>query len=358
MKAVCDSGRFNIVGLVTKPLSYNKSGSPILTPARQFATEYDINIFHTEDVYSEEFANLIWLLRPDLLFVCDFGKILPKRVLKGALLGGINLHGSLLPKYRGAAPVHWAIMSGDLFTGISIIHMTPEIDAGPVIAQSPLIPIGSREDAEMLENRLADYGAGLVLDTMCKMASGENVRIIEQNHNKVSQAPRLKKEDGLIRWTDSAQQIFNIYRAMKFWPKIFTDWKRSNGNVTRLILGGIVPLDDSYREWDNVDVAELLNDFDSNPVISDAKIKNLTVFRAGIVDNAPHIHETVRKHPFNRRPLHWTPGTVIRANKEDLFIAAGEGVVRITQIQPVGKKMMPVAEFLRGYPIKPGDKLG
>jgi methionyl-tRNA formyltransferase len=354
MEAMYDSGLFHIVGLATKPLSYDKQGNPIITPARQFAAKYDIPIFYYEDIHSDDFARVLWLLRPDLLFVCDFGEILSKRVLKGALLGGINLHGSLLPKYRGAAPVHWAIMSGDLFTGISIIHMTPEIDAGPVIAQSPPIPIGSREDVETLENRLAEYGAGIVVDTICKMATGEQVRIIEQIQSKVSKAPRLKKEDGFVHWTDSSVQIFNGFRAMKFWPKLFTDWHRSSGGAaTRLILGGVVPLDDSYQELDSEDFTDAVF---VEPMMNDAKMENLAVLRAGFVDNEPHIH-TGRGHK-HRRPSHWIPGTVIRAEGADLLIAAGEGVVRITQVQPAGKKMMSISDFLRGYPVKPGDKLG
>jgi methionyl-tRNA formyltransferase len=290
-------------------------------------------------------------------------------------LGGINLHGSLLPKYRGAAPVHRAIMSGESFTGISIIHMTPQIDAGPVIAQSPPIPIPPYETVEELEERLAYFGAELVLETLRKMAKNEPVRIIEQFHKLASKAPRLKKEDGLINWSNSSRTISNYYRAMSVWPKSYTDWTREDGTKLRLILGQIIPLDDSFREL-------LYEDYSDSvfvgPVLTDAKMDNLAAFRArrkvknnssnNSLNNSPNDWQNNSQHntPSHqhlsyqhlKRPGWWKPGTVIRANGQDLIIAAGEGTVQILQIQPAGKKMMNVRDFLLGYPVKPEDQLG
>jgi methionyl-tRNA formyltransferase len=363
IQAIYDSGEFDIQCLVTNPLRYDKFNQPIITPARQFAEQNHIAISEKEDVHSLEFFDFLYLMRPDILFVCDFGQILSKRVLSGSLLGGINLHGSLLPKYRGAAPVHWAIMNGESFTGISIIHMTPQIDAGPVIAQSPPIPIHPYETVEELEERLANFGAELVLETLRKMAKNEPVRIIEQFHELASKAPRLKKEDGLVNWSNSSRVIFNRYRAMSVWPKSYTDWTRDDGTKLRLILGPIIPLDDSFRELSYEDFGDPVF---VEPMLTDAKMDNLAVFRAYRKNKndsrnipAPQYEPPHHKpHQHLKRPGWWKPGTVIRANGQDLIVTAGEGTVQILQIQPVGKKMMNVRDFLLGYPIKSGNQFG
>ena len=356
MRALCESGLYEIVCLVTNPQKHDRSGCPIITPARRFAEQYNIAISEKEDVHSQEFFDFIYLVRPDLLFVCDFGQILSQGVLKGPLLGGINLHGSLLPKYRGAAPVHWAIMNGETITGVSVIHMTPQVDAGPVIAQSAPIPIGPRETVGQLEERLAEYGAELIFDVVQKMACNEDVRIIPQIHAKASKAPRLKKQSGLVDWTLSSKNIFNNFRAMSLWPKFFTDWLREDGSTLRLILDSLDPLNDELRDL-------IVEDFSDpvyvEPVLTDAKMENLAVLRSRWVDSSSNMekprHDLRR---FSRRPSWWLPGTVIRAREDELIVAAGEGALRINRLQPVGKKIMDAIDFLRGYPIKQGDRLG
>jgi methionyl-tRNA formyltransferase len=349
IRALCESDLIEVICLVTKPARCDKSGRPIITPARQVAAEYNIPISDKEDVNSPEFFDFLYLVRPDLIFVCDFGQILSKRVLSGSLLGGINLHGSLLPKFRGAAPVHWAILTGERYTGVSIIRMTPQIDAGPVIAQSPPIPISPRETVIELEERLAEYGAELVLDTISKMAYNETIRIIEQLHHHVSKAPRLKKESGSVPWDGSSHDIFNHHRAMVPWPRAFTDWHREDGFTLRLILGEIHPLDNEFKELINEDYSMPIF---VAPVLTDAKMDNLAELKAAPV-NPP-----IKPHPHLRRPAWWKPGVIIRAEGDELIVAAADGMIRISQIQPAGKKMMPVRDFLRGYPIKQGDKLG
>jgi len=350
MQALCECDLFEIVCLVTGPLRYDKQGNPMITPSRLVADEYNIPIAEYENVNSNDCFEFLYLVRPDLIFVCDFGQILSRRTLSGSLVGGINLHGSLLPRFRGAAPVHWAILTGEPYTGVSIIRMTPKVDAGPVIAQSPPIPISPHETVVELEERLAEYGAELVLNTVSQMAHGKTVRIIEQLHDRVSQAPRFTKESGFVPWDRSSQEVFNHYRAMIPWPRAFTNWKRDNGSSLRLILGDMVPLDDSLRELENEDFSQA---FYVAPVLIDAKMDNLAELKA-----TPKNVPDKRRPPHSQRPAWWQPGVVIRAEENDLIVATKEGAVRIEQIQPAGKRMMQVHEFLRGYPIKQGDKLG
>jgi len=350
IRALCESERFEVTCLVTSPIRHDKNRQPIVTPARQVAAEYDILVSEHENVNTEEFFEFLYLMRPDLIFVCDFGQILSKRTLSGAILGGINLHGSLLPRFRGAAPVHWALLTGEPYTGVSIIHMTPKIDAGPVIAQSPPIPISPYETVVELEERLADYGAELVLDTVSRMAQHEVVRIIDQLHDGVSKAPRFTKNDGFVPWESSSWMVFNHFRATIQWPRAFTDWLRTDGSPLRLILGDMIPLDNSLQEI-------VLTDYSQTsfvtPVLTDAKIDNLAELKA--ISKTLPAQLRVSHFP---RPAWWKPGMVIQASEEMLIVAAGEGTVRIKQIQPAGKKMMSVQDFLRGYPVKPGDQLG
>ncbi|GHT42865.1 methionyl-tRNA formyltransferase [Planctomycetales bacterium] len=343
----CGDDTFDIVCLVTNPLRYDKKGQPIITPARKIAAEFNIPVSDKEDVHSQEFFDFLFLIRPDLLFVCDFGQILPQKALAGSILGGINLHGSLLPRLRGAAPVHWAIISGEQYTGVSIIHMTPKVDAGPVIAQSPPIPIGARETVEELEERLADYGAELVFDVALKMASNQTIKIIEQLHGKASKAPRFKKENGRVNWSGTSREIFNHYRAMQPWPRTFTNWIREDGSELCVILGLISPLDNDLRELIEEDY---LQKEIVDPLLADAKMNNL----ADLLSER-YSQKTPERSLVQSKPAWWRPGVVIKAESGELMIAASDGVVRIVEIQPTGKKMMPVKDFLLGYHIKTGE---
>ena len=350
MRRLWENGEFEIVGLVTTPLKYEKSGEPILTPARRFAAEVDLGIFETDNIHAQELFDFLYLVRPEHIFVCDFGRILPNSLLRAPLVGGINLHGSLLPKYRGAAPVHWAILNGDEYTGISVIQMTTQVDAGPVIAQSPPIPIGPHETTDELEKRLADYGAELVLHTIRRLSGTETVKIIPQLASEVSKAPKIKKEDGRIDWSRDSLAVFNHYRAMVSWPRSFTDWKRDNGSVLRLIVGPVQPLDDQLYEL--VELPDYVEPRYVEPILTDAKMDNL----AEIQWAARKKESGELERSLSGRLESWKPGVVIEASGNRLIVAAGEGAVRILQIQPAGKRPMDAEAFLRGYPIKPGDR--
>jgi methionyl-tRNA formyltransferase len=377
MRAICDSGEFEVQCLVTNPLRFDKNNQPIVTPARKFAAEYEIPVCEKHEFKSQEFYDFIYLMRPDLLFVCDFGHILSKLALRGAVLGGINLHGSLLPKYRGAAPVNWSVINGDSFTGVSIIHMTPTVDAGPVIAQSPPIAINPYENVLELEERLANFGAPLVLETIRKMSSGNPVRILEQSHKQSTKAPKLTKEDGRINWELSSYEIYNWFRATVFWPRLFTTWHRANKQELRLIFNNITPLYDNFEEI-------IFNDYTLPqivpPILVDAKFDNLNMINKTSKRSSENSSENiVKKNQLKtggkkskavinssflqsnqkaKRPSWWRAGVVVKVSGDELIVAAGEGVIKISQIQPAGKRIMSVQEFLSGYKIELGEKFG
>lgn len=238
-------------------------------------------------------------LHADLLVVCDYGEILRPATLATTRLGGVNLHGSLLPKYRGAAPVQWAILHGDAETGNTVIQMTPGLDAGPCLAQE-CTPIYPDEDAATLETRLAALGAKLVLRVVDELSRG-TAKPIEQNSGEASKAPRLTKEHGAIDWSRSSLEIKNLVRGVRPWPRAYTFWHRAAVPPMRL----------------NIDGVQLVGPGD--------------VAAQG--------------------------GTVVDATNR-LLVSTGDGIVEILAVQAAGKRAMSAAEFLRGNRVSVGDRLG
>ncbi|MBN2475070.1 MAG: methionyl-tRNA formyltransferase [Pirellulales bacterium] len=287
-----------IVALVTKPLDPHRGrAAASIPPIRDIANAQGTPIFGPVDINSEQAHIQLEQFCADLLVVCDYGQILSAATLATSRLGGVNIHGSLLPKYRGAAPINWAIYHGDAETGVSVIHMTPRVDAGPVMAQGRL-DIHPEETAVELEIRLSEVGAWLVRRAIDSLEAGR-WEALPQDPKLASKAPRLKKTDGLIDWTRLASAIKNQVRAMEPWPKTYTFWHRRKAEPLRLVLGPV-------------------------------SIENLADSPA-------------------------PPGTIVEASGDRLLVAAGQGAVRLQRLQPAGKRMLAVAEFLRGYRVQPGD---
>jgi methionyl-tRNA formyltransferase len=290
-----------MIALVTSPLrpTRGKEIAPV-GPMRDFAHEQGIAIFDPENINAAESQARLLQFDADLMVVCDYGQILTAESLAMARMGGINLHASLLPKYRGAAPINWAIYDGEKQTGVTVIHMTPKVDAGPCIAQATS-DIHPEETAVALEMRLSELGAWLVRRTIDAIEAGR-MEVLPQNPDLASKAPRLKKTDGLIFWYRSAQAIKDQIRAMEPWPKTYTYWHRPDGPPLRVIVG-------------------------------QSKVE-----RAADQSSAP--------------------GTVLRSDGHSLLISTGDGALSPQMLQPAGKRAMTVAEFLRGYPVQVGDRFG
>jgi methionyl-tRNA formyltransferase len=290
----------SLEGLFTSPTIERKERYPVSTNSvRDTATEHGTPIFTPEDINSAECQHQLSQFHADLLVVCDYGQILAADTLATGRLGGINLHASLLPKYRGAAPINWAIWNGDAKTGVTVIHMTLKIDAGPCVAQSSM-QIGPDETAVELEARLSEMGAKLVRQVLDAMETGP-LCVIPQDPTQASKAPRLKKTDGAIDWTRPALAIKNQIRALEPWPKTYTYWHSEKGPSTRLILGK----------------AQVVEQTQSTP-----------------------------------------PGTVLESEADRLVVAAGCAALRLNTLQAAGKRMMTAEEFLRGHRVKPGERFG
>ncbi len=296
--------RHDVALLVTRPLrSHRGKDIEPVSAMRDIAHEHSTPIYDPEDINSPEAGQRLREAGADLLVVCDYGQILAPETLAAARLGGINLHGSLLPKYRGAAPINWALFNGEMQTGVTVIHMTPRVDAGPCIGQA-ITRIAPDETAVELEARLAESGGWLVRRSIDALAVGR-WEVLPQDPALASKAPRLKKTDGAIDWRRPALCIKNQIRALEPWPRTYTFWHRGQGEPVRLILG-----------------------------------------LAGVVETESSPAAVA------------TPGTIVEAAGDRLVIVAGQGAVAPRTIQPAGKRSMAIAEFLRGHKVQPGDRFG
>ncbi len=299
-----------VVAMVTRPIADSgKRRKTAANPTRDLAVERELTIFDPPSCNDPDFVQKLNSLSADLFVVCDYGQILSRDCLAAASLGGINLHGSLLPKYRGAAPIQWCVYNGDTVSGVTVIHMTPRLDGGPCIVKKELA-IGDSETSEQLEPRLSQLGVAAVNQAIELLASwdGESVIGEIQDKSKVTKAPRLKKADGAIDFTRSAKQIFDQVRAFQPWPGSFTSWTPPGKSPLRLIVQSV-------------------------SLVSGADFPDATVAEV-------------------------TPGQVAFCDKSHLWIQTSEGLISIDQIQPAGKRTMPIADFLRGYQPQSGDRLG
>ena len=290
-----------MLAVVTQPdRPQGRNQQIIPSRIKQSALARRIAVLQPEDVNAPASLEMIRALRPDLLITAAYGQILSPALLSIPRLGGINLHGSVLPAYRGAAPVARAIQNGETETGVTVIRMTPRIDAGGIVATAS-IPIGPDETAGELEARLASLGAPLVAIVVDALARGP-VPVLPQDRTKVTRAPKLRKEDGVIDWSRPALAIHNLVRAMQPWPAASTSWQPRSSTPTS-------PL-------------------------------RLIVHRTQITRG------------------NGACGEVLEAAGDRLVVAAGEGAVALLLIQLPGKKAAAPGDFLRGHRIIPSDRIG
>jgi methionyl-tRNA formyltransferase len=308
-------GGYQMVGLVTQPDrpvgAQRGSTRQVGAGMKQMALERGLPVLQPESINTPEGVAALRGLRPDLLVVAAYGQILSNEVLAVPSHGGINVHASLLPKYRGAAPVAWAIYHGEKRTGVTIIKMSVSLDAGDMLAQEA-IDIGPEETAGELEARLAPLGARLAAQVVEQIASG-TAHGVKQDKSQVTKAPKLTKEHGLINWDRSAEQVCNQIRAMQPWPTAYTFWHRTGQEPVRVLIHKAV------------------------------------------------VPEEIRLY---RPPV--KPGTIIKDPSDwiSLYVTAGlagpdqQTVVLVTELQPAGKRRMTDEEFLRGHRIQEGDHFG
>lgn len=288
-----------IAAVFTKPAAEVKSrkGAPP-APVREWAESANLNLHDPVSINEPDAVKSVTDLDSDLLVVCDYGHILRPPALSAARLGGINLHGSLLPAYRGAAPVQRALLQGDEVTGVSVIHMTPRLDGGPILCTRQT-KIDDLETAGELEVRLSQIGVDATREAVALLSTWDGQSSIGSNQDpeKVTKAPRLSKSEGEIDWSESARIVDCKVRGMQPWPIAFSHLRVREGKP---------PL----------------------------RLAIKAVRRTNQSSGGHH------------------PGEVVEG--DGMFVACGDHVVEIVRIQPAGKREMSGIEFLRGHQIKPG----
>jgi methionyl-tRNA formyltransferase len=303
------AGSHPVVGLVTQPdrATGTERGSTRQAHSgmKEIAQARGIPILQPENINNPDGVRDLKTWQPDLFVVAAYGQILSREVLEIAAKGGINVHASLLPKYRGAAPIAWAIYNGERESGVTIIRMSTALDAGDILAQEKT-SIGSQETAGELENRLAPIGAHLALRVIGEIETGTS-KGVPQNKAQVTKAPKLTKENGLIDWRRSANEVCNQIRAMQPWPTPYTFLHRPKEMPMRLLI---------FRAGEVLDATLAL----AGP-------------QAGLI----------------RQPR----------GMPQICVETGAGdEVKIYELQPAGKRRMTAEDFLRGCPIQNGWRLG
>ena len=290
-----------VAGLFTQP---DRTGSghhrTLQHPMKELALAHGTPVFQPQNVNSPEALADLRSLAPDLLVVAAYGQILSPALLQISRLGAINVHASLLPKYRGASPVAYAILNGDAETGVSIIQVLPQLDAGPILAVVRT-PVAPQDTAGSLEERLARLAVDALPGVIDQFAAGA-LHPLPQTEALVTRAPKLKKQMGAIDWSRSAFQVNCQIRAMQPWPNPYTYLHSPGKPPQRLLI---------------LEVRE--------------------------VDDAPPAA---------------APGTLLNPDRERLLAQTGQGAVEIVRLQPEGKRPMAAADFLLGRRLTPDDRFG
>lgn len=288
LEALVGAGH-QVCGVFTQPDKPKNRGMKLLPPpVKECAQRYNIPVYQPIKLRDGTALSLIRELAPELIVVAAYGRILPDDILAAPPAGCINVHSSLLPAYRGAAPINWAILNGDKETGVTIMHMAHDLDAGDIIAQTTT-PIAPDETAPELYTRLARLGAELLVTVVAQISAGTAPRT-PQEHDKATLAPMLSKELSPMEWTRTADQLHNQVRGLLPWPAAVT-------------------------------------------VLSGSRCK---VFSTTVLEELTEA----------------APGTIVCADKTGIDVACGAGtVLRIDELQPDGGRRMKAADYLRGHPI-------
>ena len=288
------SGPDQVVAVVSQPDRARGRGKKVApTPTRVVAEAANIPVLQPEKIRTEEFRNGLLSYRPDLIVVAAYGRILPASLLRLPPLGCINVHGSLLPAYRGAAPVQWSIIRGETEVGVTIMQMDEGLDTGDMLLQARLTPERD-ETAGSLMNKLAALGGATLLRAIAGLKDG-TVIPTAQDHQRATLAPMLTKEDGRIDWTRSAEEIERLVRGLDPWPSAYT-------------------------------------------FLDDARLRLF----------APEVEYL---------SCDSAPGSILRADSRGLLVACGKHAINFKELQPEGKKRMAVAAFCCGRPVPVGTVL-
>ncbi len=294
LEALIRAGHQVVLAVTQPDKPKGRGGKMQFPPVKETAMEHGIPVFQPRKVREPENIEELRKYQADVIVVVAFGQILPREILELTPYGCINVHASLLPSYRGAAPIQWAVINGETVSGVTTMQMDEGLDTGDMLLKTE-VPLEPEETGGSLHDKLAAAGASLCVRTLKALEEG-TVTPKKQGESPTAYASMLKKEMGEIRWEEPAISIERLIRGLNPWPSAYTGWQ-----------------DKTMKIWE----AEVLEE-DSGQ----------------------------------------EPGTVVRVDKDGFLVQTGKGLLKVTALQIPGKKRMEADAFLRGYSMEPGEKLG
>ena len=292
LKAIMQSNHELVAVVSNPPKQIGRGRSLSYTPVGKFSKENAISLIEPQNLFSDELKSELNILKPDIFIVVAY-KILPNSIIAIPKYGALNLHASLLPKYRGAGPIQWALMNGDKKSGVTIFQIKPKVDTGDILMQKE-VDIFNEDNMLSLGNRLCEHGATMMIEVLNTIEEEGQVSGIRQNPKLATPAPKIRKSMTQINWSWRSKKIHNWVRGLTPFPGMSTNYKG----------------------------------------------KRLRVFKTSIQSGTK-----------------LSPGTIIEAEGDRLIIATAEGALRILELQLEGKKRMKVGDFLRGNKIQRGESL-
>jgi methionyl-tRNA formyltransferase len=303
LEAIIDAGH-EVALVVTQPDKPKGRGNAVqFTPVKECALKHGIEVFQPGKIREKDNVEYLKKFDPDIMVVVAFGQILTQEILDIPPYGCINVHASLLPKYRGAAPIQWAVINGDRISGVTTMRMDAGIDTGDMIKKRE-VELAPDETGGSLFDRLSEVGAGLCVETMEALLD-KTATFTPQDDSESSHVGMIKKEMGLIDWNQPADKTERLIRGLNPWPSAYT------------MLDG----------------------------------KTFKIWKAKVICGAP-------KTADGKTDEDKQPGTITHIGKNELIVQTGEGALSLLEVQLAGKKRMDIGSFLRGYSVEPGTRLG
>ncbi len=291
LEALVEAGH-EVCLVVTQPDKPKGRGKEMqYTPVKEAALKYGIEVYQPRRIREAECVEKLRQYNADIMVVIAFGQIIPKEILEMVPYGCVNVHASLLPKYRGAAPIQWSIIDGEAVTGVTTMQMDEGLDTGDMLLKTE-VPITAEETGESLHDKLAKAGAALCVETLAKLQEGSIVPK-KQGESPTAYAKMLDKKLGNIDWTKSAVEIERLVRGLNSWPSAYTYWNK----------------------------------------------KVVKIWKASVTDEKSNEQA----------------GTVVKVEKDGFYVQTGNGLLKVLELQIPGKKRMDAGAFLRGYTIEPGE---
>ena len=307
LEAIIEAGH-RVTAVVTQPDKPKGRGKEIqMTPVKECAVSHDIPVFQPVRVKDDEAVATLRKYNADIFVVAAFGQILSEEILNMPKYGCVNIHASLLPKYRGSAPIQWAIINGETVSGVTIMQMDKGIDTGDMLMKSE-VAIDPEETGDSLHDKLAQAGARLIVEALPKIESGD-ITPVKQNDADCCYAKMLQKSMSRIDWQQSAESLDRLIRGLISWPGASTVYR---GKTLKIWEEQVAPAEE---------------------------LQGKTAAAATGTKGAE-------------------PGMVILVEKDAFYVQTGEGILKISAVQPEGKKRMAVKDFLLGYQVKEGEMLG